>query len=190
MNNMFVRSAKKLSDPYCLAAVGVLVAASVLLELFAPIKMDWIKINFAFLPLAALGMLFGPTVAVIAAIPCDVLGVLFSGQGFLPVYTLVAMFEGLVYGVLLYGIMNSDKPSFGLRTVAAQSIVIVVSHMVMNTALNYMYGFISDASLWGAIGARALKNFIELPVDIALLLLLLPAVRNIYIRVLRQRNGR
>jgi ECF transporter S component (folate family) len=190
MENMFVRSAKKLSDPRCLAVIGVMVAASVLLELFAPIKLDWIKINFAFLPLAALGMLYGPTVAVIAAIPCDLLGVLFSGGGILPVYTLVAMFEGLVYGVLLYNAVSGSKARFILRTAAAQTIVILISHMVMNTSLNYMYGFISDASLWGAIGARAVTNLIALPVNIALLLLVLPAVNIIYTKTLDQRTRR
>jgi ECF transporter S component (folate family) len=187
---MFVRSAKNLSNPYCLAAVGVMIAASVLLELFAPIKLDWIKINFAFLPLAALGMLYGPVVCVIAAIPCDLLGAMFSGAGILPVYTLVAMFEGLIYGIFLFNAVNGSKKVFILKIIIAQAIVIVVSHMLMNTALNYMYGFISDASLWGAIAARALKNLIELPVDIALLLLVLPAVNLIYTKTLRQKNSR
>lgn len=189
---MFGRSAKELTNPVNLAKVGLLIAMSMVLEMYS-INLQFVKINFAFLATAVIGMLFGPTVGFFAGLACDVVGFMVSPTGaFMPVYTLVAGFQGLIYGLCVYSRTNgqwmaapegkeSAKEFKGLditlfvRAVIARLLDVIVINLFINTSLNLHYGFIHADSFTAAIIARVAKNVIELAADIPLLFVLLPA---------------
>lgn len=187
--SLFKASARELKDIRCIAATGVLVAAYIVLEMFT-IQTGIFKINFAFLALAAIGMLYGPVVGVLAAVPCDIIGASLQGNGLVFVFTLIAMFEGLVYGLFLYGYAAKPNLRQSAKLVAAQLIVVLISHLVFNTAALYFLGFAGQTydSVMLFIAARVTKNLIELPVDIVLLFALMPPVKIAYNHVFVRRK--
>ena len=96
---MFVTSAKEFKSIKCITITGVFIAVSMLIESFS-IDIRFAKLNFAFVAIAVIGMLFGPTVSVLAGFACDVVGFMVHPTGgFLPAYTLVAGLQGLIYGI-------------------------------------------------------------------------------------------
>ena len=160
------------------------------------------KINFAFIPLAAIGMLFGPTVGIAAGAICDVLGFLVHPSGaFLPLYTLIGMFQGMIYGLILYrrwGDVHSEETSrrffglkvtqLGLRIIGARLLDVLIVNMIFNTVANIHYGFIPYKSLSVIIATRLGKNLLELAADLPLMLIVLPFVLVLYSRTVNKRT--
>ncbi len=196
--SMFKKSALELKSVRCLTLTGILIALSMLLEMFS-INLQVVKINFAFLAVAMIGMLFGPTVGFMAGLACDVVGFIASNQsqGFFPIYVLVAGLQGLIYGVCLYH--KNDKHSLKwvnnqsgktvditlyIRAVIARLIDVVFINLLINTKLNLHYGFIPKQAYTEAIIARTTKNIVELAADIPLLFVLLPIALMAYKRTI------
>jgi ECF transporter S component (folate family) len=185
-----------------LVVCSMLIALSMAVEALS-IDLPFGKINFAFIPLAAIGMLFGPTVGIVAGGICDVLGFLVHPSGaFLPLYTLIGMFQGMIYGLVLYrrwGDVYSDDTSgrfFGLkltqlgaRIVAARLLDVLIVNMLMNTWANIHYGFIPYKSLSVIIATRLGKNLLELAADLPLLFVVLPFVLVLYSRTVESRTA-
>ena len=154
------------------------------------------KVNFAFVALAAIGMLFGPAVGFFAGGMCDILGFLVHPTGaFLPIYTLIGAVQGLLYGLMLYRrwgnlfdaskkvkLFGLDLPQFEVRIIAARLIDVLIINMIFNTTANIHYGFIPPQSLSAIITGRALKNLLELVADLPLILTVLPIVLLAYTR--------
>lgn len=173
-----------------ITVTGLLIALSMAIEsLYIPVPFG--KLNFAFIAIAAIGMLFGPTVAFFAGAMCDVLGFLMRPDGgFLPIYILIAMFQGLIYGLVLYrkwGNMSSADNSTGkrftefmVRIVIARLLDVIIINLLCNTAANLHYGFIPEQAFSTAVAARFVKNALEFLVDIPLLAVILPVVLKVY----------
>lgn len=185
--SMFSDSAKELKSVKCLTITGVFIAISMIIESFS-IDLQFAKLNFAFLAIAVIGMLFGPSVGFMAGLACDVVGyIVHPAGGFLPLYVLVAGLQGLIYGLCLYH--KNDKHSIVwvdnlqkkqrditllLRAVIARLLDVVIINLFLNTALNLHYGFIPAQSYGAALVARVTKNAVELCIDLPLLFVLLP----------------
>ena len=176
----FVDSAKEFKSVKCIAVTGMFIALSMIIETFS-IDIGYAKINFAFLAIAVIGMLFGPTVGFSAGLVCDVVGYIAHPTGaFLPLYTLVAGVQGLIYGICLYHknemhleVKGKDISLF-VRATVARLLDVVIINLLINTKLNMHYGFIPAAAYSTAIKARVAKNLIELAADLPLLYILLP----------------
>ena len=99
----FGRSAYELRSLRCITVTGVLIALDLVLKLFSiPISND-LKITFAYIALAAVGMLFGPTVAFLAGTITDVIGFLLKPDGgFSPLFTIIEAVGAMIYGIFLY----------------------------------------------------------------------------------------
>jgi len=189
---MFKASARELKNPHCLVTTGLLVAVFVVLKGYFSIRIgETLKISVAFIPLAAIGMLYGPVVGLIAGIPCDLLGALLQGVGILPVFTFIIMFNGLIYGVFLYGFELKKSVFQSVKLILAQAIVVFISHLVLNTAALYHYGFIGgdDSTIKAMVMIRVVKNLIEFPIDLVLLFILLPVIKMIYLKVFQGVGG-
>lgn len=101
----FGRSALELRSIRCLTVTGVLIALDVVLKIFSIRITSDLKITFAYLALATIGMLFGPTVGFLAGIVTDLVGFLFTldgGGGFSPLFTLIEAIGAMIYGIFLY----------------------------------------------------------------------------------------
>ncbi|MCL1867204.1 MAG: folate family ECF transporter S component [Oscillospiraceae bacterium] len=190
--NIFKRSAAELKNVRCLAVTGMLIAVYVVLKAYATVDFaPTLRITFAYFALAAIGMLYGPVVAVVAAIPCDLLGMLLRGGGGGQVLwglTLVYMFQGLVYGIFLYDFELKKSLIKNVKLIVAQGIVILFSQLVLNTTVLYLYGFIggADETIRILISARVVKNLVEFPVSVMLMYMILVPIRVAYSRVFKE----
>lgn len=186
--DMFRTSAKEFTNIRSLVITGLFIAVSAVLEMFSINVTAYLKINFAFLAIAVIGMLFGPTMGLAAGMICDVVGIMVSPvAAFLPAYTLVAGLQGVIYGCWLYtkaGFEPLMKSSDGgrsfdysllIRAAAARLCDVLVINLLLNTYLNMHYGFIPAESFRAAVVARVLKNAFELAADLPLLFIILPA---------------
>ena len=191
--DMFKQSAKEFASIRSIVITGLFIAVSAVLEMFSINVTAYLKINFAFLAIAVIGMLFGPVMGMSAGLICDVVGFMVSPTGgFLPAYTLVAGFQGVIYGCWLYTkgpwrpmLRTSDSGrsfdySLLIRAAAARLCDVVIINLLINTYLNYHYGFIPAESYGAAVAARIMKNACELAADLPLLFIILPAVLAAY----------
>lgn len=189
---LFQMSLKELKDLRAVIVTGLLIALSMVIESFT-IQLGFAKINFAFLAIAAIGMLYGPSVSLFAGALCDVLGYMVAPDGaFFPLYTLIGALQGLIYGLIAYRrISQKNGRAFDVemvvRLVIARIVDVVFINLICNTAANFHYGFLRDKTLGAAIAARVAKNLLELPVDIFLIAVVLMAVLKAYETVFGKR---
>ncbi len=110
--SIFKESAKEFTKLRSLVVTAMFVALSMVIESQA-IDLHYAKLNFAFLAIAVIGMLFGPCMGLVAGLACDIVGYLAHPDGaFLPAYVLVAGLQGLIYGICLYQKMNQHSIQF------------------------------------------------------------------------------
>ncbi len=194
--NLFRTSAKEIAGgkpSVCLMNIvvtGMFIAVYMAIEaLYIPVPFG--RVNFAFLAIAAIGMLYGPSTAFLAGGICDILGHIVRPDGaFLPVYTFIGMLQGLIYGIILYrrwGYMYSGGISLGkkftemsVRLIFARLCDVIIINLLLNTAANMYYGFIPRQAFGAAVSARLIKNVLELGADIPLLLTVMPVILAVY----------
>ncbi len=194
-------SFKELEQIRCLTITGIFIAISMALETFS-IDIGYAKVNFAFLAIAAIGMLFGPSTAFLAGMLCDVVGFIAHPSGaFLPAYIVVAGLQGAIYGFCLYHktgkqVMMKNPLNgkqfdvmFAARLIIARLLDVAIINLCLNTALNMYYGFIPKEAFHLAVAGRLIKNAVELVADIPLLLILMPACLMIYRRSIRNTSA-
>ena len=200
---MFKHSAAELKSIRCLTVTGVLVACYVVLN--SPLlsyNTEVLKITFGYLALAAIGMLYGPVVAIIAAIPCDIVTALTVGLGVNPFFTLPKILEGLIYGILLYGYARRTTTEKSpvlqqigwaswqvMRIVFARLLVVVLCHFILNSFLVLFIvlppgraeEILTTQSFWVWAFARSgVKNIIQFPVDLAMMFVFLPVLGTVH----------
>ena len=176
---IFQESAAELKNIRCLTVTGLLIAIYAALEFVTVQPSETLKINFGFLAIAAIGMLYGPVVGMFGAGICDIVGFLVKPSGaFVPVFTLIAMVQGLIYGLIVYR-KHSQRTGWGrtvetaVRAVIARILDVAIINLLLNTlAISMMYGKVFNV----LFSSRLVKNLIELPFDIGLVIIILPAV--------------
>ncbi len=200
----FKRSAQELKSIRCLAVTAVLIALACILKAFLTIQpLPTLKISFAFVAIASIGMLYGPTVAGLSCVATDVIGYLISSQqqGFSPLFTLVEVTGGVIYGIFLYG-MDPIKPDFSsakgfwsgirsnlptaFRIIGAKFTINLVCNVFMNTLFLMIMGYgIVPETFWIKIGERIIKNISMLPIEVFILLLTLFPIKAAYSAVFK-----
>ena len=71
----FRKSAQELKSVRCIVTIGMLLAVAVVLDGFGSIRIgDFLKINFTFLPLSLIGILFGPVAGLFSGLMVDIIG--------------------------------------------------------------------------------------------------------------------
>ena len=112
-----------------LIQISLLIAIEVILTRFCSINMQIVRIGFGFLPIAIIGMMYGPLSAGVAYAIGDLLGVaLFPTGSFFPGFTITAFLTGIVYGVFLY-----NKPKTWPRIIGAVLTVCLVINLGLDT---------------------------------------------------------
>jgi len=113
---MFRDSAFELKKLRCITVTAMLIALNLALKTATINITDDLKISFSFLALAAIGMLFGPTVSFLSGAVTDILGLLIANTigAFNPLFTLVEAVGGMLYGLFLYKLkpIKFDKETF------------------------------------------------------------------------------
>ncbi len=188
----FKRSAKELTDLRSVTAIGVLLAAAVVLDGFGSIRLgEYIKINFAFLPLALVGILFGPVSGAAAGFLTDLIGYLVNPIGaFIPAFMLITALEGFIYGAVLYRLKAEKSVVVLLRIVLARLLVCTICNLTLNTWALYGFGIISAASFTAAFTARIATNVITFCLGSYMMMAVLPPLRHFYELHIRRASGR
>ena len=162
----------KLKDVKILTTTALLVAiATVLGFLKLPIN-QLVELRFAYLPIAAGGMLFGPGIGCIVGLLADVLGYLVRPTGpFFPGFTIATAIEGLIFGLFLY-----KKKLTIPRVIVANLVETVVVSLILNTInLMILYG----NPFWAVLSAKLLKNAVMFPINTVILYLILRSIERL-----------
>jgi len=205
--SMFRRSAAELKNTQCLAVTGVLSALYIVLNAYVslnlPSPLGPLRITFGYLALAIIGMLYGPVVAVLAAIPCDLLAATLDPHNAMSVvFTPNRMLEGLIYGVMLYGLTQKDYrgsklniAGFIARLAMARLVAMFVCYIVLNNFLIFSFmlppgrasQILENGTFWAWAWARnGWKNVVQFPADLMLMYIILPAAGLAYVRSVRR----
>ena len=146
--SVFTDSAKEFTKVRSLVTTSLLVAVSMVIEMFS-IDIGFAKLNFAFLAIAIIGMLFGPCMGMMAGFACDIVGYLaHPSGGFLPAYVLVGGLQGLFYGLFLYQKWSGHSIQFVsnktgkttditlyLRAIVARLADVIIINLLIQTKL-------------------------------------------------------
>lgn len=125
------------SNTQRLVVLAFFIALEVILTRFCSINTDFIRIGFGFLPVAMVGVMFGPLWAGIAYAIGDVLGmIIFPSGQFFPGFTLSAFLVGITYGLFLY----KKNPSF--KTIILPVLIVCMGvNLFLDTFwLSILYG--------------------------------------------------
>jgi len=154
-----------------LITIGLFIALEIILTRFLSINTPFIRIGFGFLPVAMLGIMYGPVWAGIAYAIGDVLGMLiFPSGAFFPGFTLSAALTGIAFGIVLYG-----KPVTWKRVLIASSIVCLGINLCLDT---YWLYILMDRAVIAMIPARIFKSVVMLCIQTAII----PVVWNKYLK--------
>lgn len=196
---LFSDSAKELKKTSTLTVSGLFMALSIVLRnLSINISAD-LRINFAFLGVVIIAMLYGPVVSVIANVGVDIIGYFLDGfkaRDYNFGLLAVKILAGLIYGIFLY--KKTTNKSLIINTVVVRVIEVLVCQILLNSAVLYYcyqnknFPFMSQSE-WTAFGfwmlPRLTKNVIMLPVEIALAVFILPIAKKSYIRVFKRKTA-
>ncbi len=201
--NSFKRSFSELRSIRCLATVGVFIAIFVVLDGFCSIRIgDFLKINFAYLALAVIGMLFGPSIGLLSGFACDLVGYFINPVGaFIPWFALITALEGMIYGLFLYDFVpyrldgsKSLKQFFSQygRIFFARTAAVIICNLLLNTLALYQCGFIgnTEEGFWTLVGARIGTNAIGLGIAFAIMPAVLIPIKIAYSRIFAVNRAR
>ena len=119
-------------------------------------------------------------------------------------FTLIAGLQGLIYGTLLYYKQDklrlfklNETVSLAIRAVIARVLDVGLINLLLNTYFGVKLGFFPDKTFSMVLSGKLVKNVLELlvdipllPIDIFLLLAVLPAALLAYRRIMRGRAAR
>lgn len=198
---MFKNSALELKSLRCLTVTAMLIALNLVLKSVTIYLSDDLKLTFSYLALAAIGMLFGPTVSFMAGIVTDILGMLLAQTmgAFNPLFTIVEASGALIYGLFLYGMkyVKIDFKEFKFfelikqvwRIIAAKVGVVIICNIILNPLAMIITEYWTwEVAIGVKIPTRLVKYVIQTPVDCALMILVLYPVLLSYKTVFKDRK--
>ena len=185
--NNFKRSAQELKNIRCIVTIGLLLAVAVVVDGFGSIRIgEAIKINFTFLPLSMVGILFGPVPELFAGLLTDIIGYLVNQIGqFIPALVLSSGLEGLIYGMVLYNIKSEKTVKTIIKIVASRFTVCAVCNLTLNTWALYSVGYITGDSFGALVVARIATNIITFCLGSYMMMAVLLPVKQLYDRKIR-----
>lgn len=173
MKGTFGRSLALIKSTGVLTKTALLIALSLVVEVFTIHLGEILKINFTYLPFSVISAMFGPAIGAIAGAAIDLIGVFTEGKvPFLPL-TLIQATVGMVSGYLLY-----DKRLTLLRCVLVRFIICTVFNTLLNTAC---ISYLTQTDYLTLLSLRAFKNIVLFAFEGVLLYLVLKLVLRVKI---------
>ena len=151
-----------MSNTRRLVTIALFIALEVILTRFLSINTDFLRIGFGFLPVACVGILFGPLWAGAAYAVGDVLGMLiFPSGAYFPGFTVSAFAIGCIYGIFLY-----KKESSLRRIIIPVLLVCMGVNLFVDTLwLNILYG----QAYLALLPMRLVKCAVMVPIQVVLI---------------------
>lgn len=158
-----------LKNTRVLTTCALLVAIGVILGFFKLPITNVVEIRFQGLPIAVAGAFFGPALGGVVGGLVDVLAYVVRPTGaYFPGFTITSIMTGMIFGAFLHREVTLP------RVLAAQCAKTLVCGILLNSLwLSMLYGNAFTAVL----AARVVKEVVMIPIDTAILMALLGAVR-------------
>ncbi len=203
---IFKKSAMELKDIRCLCVTALLIALDLAIKFATVTVMPDLKVSFAFVAKASIGMLYGPAVSFLSGMVSDIISFFLKPQSasFSLLFTLQEGLAGMLYGLFLYKLKLSrtelhDKTRQKQSTkqifriiLAKLSVVVLINLIYTPIALIVTNSMEAGAFVYGSVlmgyPKRLLKNAIQFPVDCVLLIAVLPIVATAYNVVFKNNN--
>lgn len=177
MNNPTAATApasKRTMTTKTLAYCALLAALSVVLaRLIIPMPNVTTRFSIEAVPIYLAGMLFGPTAGALVGFSADLVGCLFSGYGYNPLFCLPPILYGVFGGLLRRWLMG--KPSLPRLAVSFLPPVVLGSILWQSAALSYVYNSKGSfqASLVYFLSTRTVQFAVTLALDVLIIYLLM-----------------
>lgn len=161
-----------------IVVLGIFMSLLLILGRFTVGVQAW-RLSFGFVVTAIASMLYGPLWSSTIAALTDIIGTLMSGSVYFPGFTISAILGAAIYGYFFYG-----KPISWKRVIIAQLIIAVIVNTVFNT---YWLTILYKTPFWTFLPARALKELVMTPIQMAFLYYTLNSqtMGNIYNRLFK-----
>ncbi len=192
--SIFSSSARNLKDLRTLTTVGMLLAMAIAIRSLAIQITPDLRLVFTFIPMCVIGMLYGPVVCGMSTLALDLIGFIIDNKyvrGYSPQLALVVVLSGVIYGLFLY----RDKVKM-INIIIARTLVVLICNICLNSYFLYTLYINKDFSVfsgdeksweifttWLWTSFRLPKNLAELPLDLIILVVVLPAAMTAYKRV-------
>ena len=177
MNNPTTATApasKRTMTTKALAYCALLAALSVVLaRLIIPMPNVTTRFSIEAVPIYLAGMLFGPMAGALVGFSSDLVGCLFSGYGYNPLFCLPPILYGVFGGLLRRWLMG--KPGLPRLAVSFLPPVILGSILWQSAALSYVYNSKGSfqASLVYFLSTRTVQFAVTLVLDVLIIYLLM-----------------
>lgn len=177
MNNPTAATApasKRTMTTKTLAYCALLAALSVVLaRLIIPMPNVTTRFSIEAVPIYLAGMLFGPMAGALVGFSADLVGCLFSGYGYNPLFCLPPILYGVFGGLLRRWLMG--KPSLPRLAVSFLPPVVLGSILWQSAALSYVYNSKGSfqASLVYFLSTRTIQFAVTLVLDVLIIYLLM-----------------
>ena len=177
MNNPTTATApasKRTMTTKALAYCALLAALSVVLaRLIIPMPNVTTRFSIEAVPIYLAGMLFGPMAGAVVGFSSDLVGCLFSGYGYNPLFCLPPILYGVFGGLLRRWLMG--KPGLPRLAVSFLPPVVLGSILWQSAALSYVYNSKGSfqASLVYFLSTRTVQFAVTLVLDVLIIYLLM-----------------
>lgn len=177
MNNPTTATApasKRIMTTKTLAYCALLAALSVVLaRLIIPMSNVTTRFSIEAVPIYLAGMLFGPMAGALVGFSSDLVGCLFSGYGYNPLFCLPPILYGVFGGLLRRWLMG--KPGLPRLAVSFLPPVVLGSILWQSAALSYVYNSKGSfqASLVYFLSTRTVQFAVTLVLDVLIIYLLM-----------------
>lgn len=177
MNNPTTATApasKRTMTTKALAYCALLAALSVVLaRLIIPMPNVTTRFSIEAVPIYLAGMLFGPMAGALVGFSSDLVGCLFSGYGYNPLFCLPPILYGVFGGLLRRWLMG--KPGLPRLAVSFLPPVVLGSILWQSAALSYVYNSKGSfqASLVYFLSTRTVQFAVTLVLDVLIICLLM-----------------
>lgn len=177
MNNPTAATApasKRTMTTKTLAYCALLAALSVVLaRLIIPMPNVTTRFSIEAVPIYLAGMLFGPMAGALVGFSADLVGCLFSGYGYNPLFCLPPILYGVFGGLLRRWLMG--KPSLPRLAVSFLPPVVLGSILWQSAALSYVYNSKGSfqASMVYFLSTRTVQFAVTLVLDALIIYLLM-----------------
>ena len=177
MNNPTTATApasKRTMTTKALAYCALLAALSVVLaRLIIPMPNVTTRVSIEAVPIFLAGMLFGPMAGALVGFSSDLVGCLFSGYGYNPLFCLPPILYGVFGGLLHRWLMG--KPGMPRLAVSFLPPVVLGSILWQSAALSYVYNSKGSfqASLVYFLSTRTVQFAVTLVLDVLIIYLLM-----------------
>lgn len=177
MNNPTTATApasKRTMTTKALAYCALLAALSVVLaRLIIPMPNVTTRFSIEAVPIYLAGMLFGPMAGALVGFSSDLVGCLFSGYGYNPLFCLPPILYGVFGGLLRWWLMG--KPGLPRLAVSFLPPVVLGSILWQSAALSYVYNSKGSfqASLVYFLSTRTVQFAVTLVLDVLIIYLLM-----------------